>query len=329
MGIRFLFPWINSRATQPGTSNEQRATIIIFRMFPLVAENLTRRFGRFIAVDGVSFQVQEGEVYAMLGPNGAGKSTTIRLLTGVLKPTSGKAFVAGLDVAKEPYRAREAMGYMSQLFSLYRDLTVEENLRFFAGVYGSEREAVDEAIGRMGLGPYLGTRVKDLPLGFKQRLALAAATTHNPRVLFLDEPTAGVDPEARGEFWDLVYSLREKGTAVLITTHYMEEAHLADRIGMISGGRLVAEGKPENLMAMDLKRGFWQMRAEPLNRALALLNEMGLPAYASGVWIFLEGDNLQSILSALSEKGIRVAEFSERRPSLEDVFVGLTKEGTE
>lgn len=294
-------------------------------MFPLVAENLTRRFGRFTAVNGVSFQVPEGEIYALLGPNGAGKSTTIRLLMGVLKPTAGKAFVVGLDVASESYRARENMGYMSQLFSLYRDLTVEENLRFFAGVYGSEKAAVEEAIGRMGLGPYLGTQVKDLPLGFKQRLALAAATTHNPRVLFLDEPTAGVDPEARGEFWDLVYSMREKGAAILITTHYMEEASLADRIGMISGGRLVAEGTPENLIAIDLEKSFWQIRAEPLNKALALLNEMGLPAYASGSWIFLEGDKLQSILSALSEKGIRVDEWNKRTPSLEDVFVGLTK----
>ena len=295
------------------------------RMLPLIAENLTRRFGRFTAVEGVSFQVSEGEIYALLGPNGAGKSTTIRLLTGVLRPNSGRAFVAGIDVAREPYRAREHMGYMSQLFSLYRDLSVEENLRFFAGVYGSGREAVEEAIGRMGLGPYLRTPVKELPLGFKQRLALAAATTHNPKVLFLDEPTAGVDPEARGEFWDLVYSLRERGTAVLITTHYMEEAHLADRIGMINGGRLVAEGKPSELIRAHRGMGFWKMRAEPLNRALSLLGEMGVPAYASGSWIFLEGDDPQSILAALSEKGIRVAGFSERMPSLEDVFVGLTR----
>lgn len=295
-------------------------------MFPLVAENLTRRFGRFTAVNGVSFQVPGGEIYALLGPNGAGKSTTIKLFTGVLKPTAGKAFVAGLDVAREPYRAREAMGYMSQLFSLYRDLTVEENLRFFAGVYGSEKRAVDEAVGRMGLGPYLGTPVKDLPLGFKQRLALAAATTHNPRVLFLDEPTAGVDPEARGEFWDLVYSLKEKGAAILITTHYMEEASLADRIGMISGGRLVAEGKPDDLVALELGKSFWQIKVDPLNRALALLNERGFPAYAIGGLIFLEADDPDASWSVLRAEGIKVAEMSKRKPSLEDVFVGLTRE---
>jgi len=294
-------------------------------MFPLVAENLTKRFGRFTAVDGVSFRVSEGEIYALLGPNGAGKSTTIRLLTGVLKPNSGRAIVAGVDVAQEPYKARERMGYMSQLFSLYGDLSVEENLRFFSGVYGSDRAATEEAIKRMGLGPYLKTLVKDLPLGFKQRLALAAATTHNPKVLFLDEPTAGVDPEARGEFWDLVYSLKEKGTSVLITTHYMEEAHLADRIGMISAGRLVAEGKPSELMRAYRGAGFWKMRAEPINKALSFLNGMGVPAYASGSWVFLEGKDPQAILSALSEKGINVAEFSERTPSLEDVFVGLTR----
>ncbi len=294
-------------------------------MFPLIAENLTKRFGRFCAVDGVSFQVSRGEIYALLGPNGAGKSTTIRLLTGVLKPTSGKAIVGGFDVTREPYRAREKMGYMSQLFSLYRDLSVEENLDFFVGVYGSSKETARKAVERMGLGPYLKTQVRDLPLGFKQRLALAAATTHDPEVLFLDEPTAGVDPEARGEFWDLVYSLRETGTAVLITTHYMEEAHLADRIGMISGGRLVAEGTPEDLVKLDLRRGFWRMRAEPLNAALAILNEMGFTAYASGSWIFLEGDEPEPILSALSGKGVKVMDFGERTPSLEDVFVGLTK----
>ncbi|MGB9589477.1 MAG: ATP-binding cassette domain-containing protein, partial [Candidatus Hydrothermia bacterium] len=227
--------------------------------------------------------------------------------------------------AREPYRARERMGYMSQIFSLYRDLSVQENLDFFAGVYGSTKEAIEGTIERMGLGPYLKTQVKDLPLGFKQRLALAAATSHNPEALFLDEPTAGIDPEARGEFWDLVYSLRESGTAVLITTHYMEEAHLADRIGMISSGRLVAEGTPGSLTKFDLARGFWIIKAQPINKALALLNDMGLTAYASGSRILLEGDDPQSILSALSEKGIRVAEFGEREPSLEDVFVRLTK----
>lgn len=276
-------------------------------------------------MDGVSFQVSGGEIYALLGPNGAGKSTTIRMLTGVLKPTSGRAVVAGIDVAREPYRARERMGYMSQMFSLYKDLSVLENLDFFAGVYGSTKDAERGAVERMGLGPYLKTRVKDLPLGFKQRLALAAATTHDPEVLFLDEPTAGVDPEARGEFWDIVYSLREKGTAILITTHYMEEAHLADRVGMISNGKLVAEGTPESLVKLDMRKGFWQIRAQPLNTALALLNEMGLMAYASGSWIFFEGDDPQAIISALSGRGISVADLSERSPSLEDVFVGLTR----
>ncbi|MEO0139916.1 MAG: ABC transporter ATP-binding protein [candidate division WOR-3 bacterium] len=294
-------------------------------MHALVAENLTKRFGGFTAVEGVSFRVSDGEIYALLGPNGAGKSTTIRMLTGVLKPTSGKALVAGFDVAKEPYRARERMGYMSQMFSLYRDLSVEENLMFFCGVYGSGREAVARAVERMGLAPYLKTVVRDLPLGFKQRLALAAATTHDPKVLFLDEPTSGVDPEARSEFWDLVYSLREKGTAVLITTHYMEEAHLADRIGMISSGRLVAEGRPDELLAQGLGKRFWQMRAEPLNKALALLNEKGIPAYSSGGLVFLEATDPEEPRSVLAAGGIEITEIAERKPSLEDVFVGLTK----
>ena len=215
------------------------------------ADALTRRFGDFIAADHVGFQVRGGEIYGLLGPNGAGKSTTFRMLCGLLKPTSGDASVAGVNLLHAASRARARLGYMAQKFSLYGDLSVAQNLDYFADIYGltrpAKRERVQAMIAMFELTPHLHGNAALLPLGFKQRLALACATLHAPRVLFLDEPTSGVDPLMRREFWHHINALTTRGVAVVVTTHFMEEAEYCDRIGLIWRGRKIAEGTPDEL----------------------------------------------------------------------------------
>lgn len=217
----------------------------------VVIENLVKRFGSFVAVDGISCTVRRGEIFGFLGPNGAGKSTTIRILCGLLRPTSGKALVGGFDVGREPEKVRERIGYMSQRFSLYDDLTVEENIDFFAGIYGvppDRRSERKEAVLRMaGLEERRGTLTRLLAGGWKQRLALGCAILHEPPILFLDEPTSGVDPIARRSFWDLIYEMAAAGQTVFVTTHYMEEAEYCHRLALMHRGRFIALGPPEQL----------------------------------------------------------------------------------
>ena len=217
------------------------------------AEALTRRFGDFVAADTIGFEVRAGEIYGLLGPNGAGKSTTFRMLCGLLMPTSGEASVAGVNLARAASRARARLGYMAQKFSLYGDLSVAQNLDYFADIYGltrsAKRERVQAMIDMFELGPHLPANAALLPLGFKQRLALACATLHAPAVLFLDEPTSGVDPLMRREFWHHINALTTRGVAVVVTTHFMEEAEYCDRIGLIWRGRKIAEGTPDELKA--------------------------------------------------------------------------------
>jgi ABC-2 type transport system ATP-binding protein len=219
----------------------------------VVLHDLTKTFGSFVALDRLNLQVRSGEIFGFLGPNGAGKSTTIRILCGLLRPTSGSAWVAGFDVASQPEMVRANIGYMSQRFSLYDDLRVEENLDFFAGVYGvpaAHRAArksyaleIAQLVGRED------SLTRDLPGGLKQRLALGCAILHEPPILFLDEPTSGVDPIARRSFWDLIYQLSEAGQTVFVTTHYMDEAEYCHRIALLYGGRSVALGSPAELKA--------------------------------------------------------------------------------
>jgi ABC-2 type transport system ATP-binding protein len=215
------------------------------------AKNLTKRFGDFTATDAVSFRVAKGEVFGLLGPNGAGKSTTFKMECGLLKPTEGQALVMGIDLKKSPSAARQRLGYMAQKFSLYTQLTALENLEFFSGVYGlqgaEQRLKIDEMIEAFDLGPWLSQRTLDLPLGFKQRLALACALTHEPEILFLDEPTSGVDPITRREFWTHINALAQKGVTIMVTTHFMDEAEYCDRIGLIYRGKLIALGTPDQL----------------------------------------------------------------------------------
>ena len=219
--------------------------------YAIKANDLTRRFGSFIAVDGVSFTVDRGEVFGFLGANGAGKSTTIRMLTGILKPSGGGGTVAGFDISTEQERIRRSIGYMSQKFSLYEDLTVEENLEFYGGVYGmsvvQRKEARERVYHRLGLGD-IGTRLAgSIPLGWKQRTSLACAIQHDPEVLFLDEPTGGVDPISRRAFWDVIYDLSDHGVTVFVTTHYMDEAEYCERISIMHAGRILVMGTPAEL----------------------------------------------------------------------------------
>lgn len=215
------------------------------------ARNLTRRFGTFTAADNITFQVNSGEIFGLIGPNGAGKSTTFKMLCGLLRPSEGTARVVGFDLAKSPSKARARLGYMAQKFSLYGDLSVQQNLNFFAGVYGLRRSsralAIERMIDTFALGPHLNTNSISLPLGFKQRTALACAVLHDPDVLFLDEPTSGVDPRTRREFWSHINALVANGVTIMVTTHFLEEAEYCDRIALIYRGRTIAHGAPDEL----------------------------------------------------------------------------------
>jgi ABC-2 type transport system ATP-binding protein len=213
----------------------------------IVADKLTKKFGNFTAADSISLTVKKGEVFGLLGPNGAGKSTTFKMLCGLLKPTSGTAHVNGFDLRSASSQARSHIGYMAQKFSLYGNLSVEQNLSFFAGIYSAGKDAIDEMIETFNLEGYLNTSAEMLPLGYKQRLALACANMHHPEVLFLDEPTSGVDPITRREFWNHINALVQKGVTVMITTHFMDEAEYCDRIALIYAGKMVALATPSEL----------------------------------------------------------------------------------
>ena len=221
----------------------------------IVARDLTRRFGAFTAVDHITFDVNVGEVFGFLGANGAGKTTAIRMMTGLLAPSAGEARVAGFDVATEAEKIKRAIGYMSQKFSLYEDLTVRENALLYGGIYGLSGAEVRERLGRMldrlGLAHAGNHRVKSLPLGWRQKLAFSVALLHRPKIVFLDEPTSGVDPITRRQFWELIYETAATGTTVLVTTHYMDEAEYCDRLSMMVAGRIAAMGTPA-----EVKREF-------------------------------------------------------------------------
>lgn len=233
-------------------------------------EELVRRFGDFVAVDRISFRVARGEIFGFLGPNGAGKTTAIRILCGLLRPSEGRALVAGFDVAADPEAVRRNIGYMSQRFSLYDDLTVEENLDFFGGIYGvtgrRRRERVEYALAMAGLEEQCRTTTRFLAGGFKQRLALGCAILHEPPILFLDEPTSGVDPVARRNFWDLIYRLSSAGHTVFVTTHYMDEAEYCHRLALMHRGRIVALGSPRSLREASGRRSMEEVFLATIER---------------------------------------------------------------
>jgi ABC-2 type transport system ATP-binding protein len=238
----------------------------------IVAQGLTRKFGDFVAVDHVSFSVEAGEVVGYLGPNGSGKTTTIRMLLGLLLPTEGNAQVLGYDVVRQPEQVRAGVGYMSQKFALYHELTVAENLAFYAGVYGvREKERLAQVIDQVGLRGLENKRVSDISVGWRQRVALGTAIVHQPRLVFLDEPTSGVDPTARRSFWDLIYELVDRGVTALVTTHYMDEAEYCGRIAIMRDGKILAMDTPRVLKREALSGIAWDVFAQPLLAALEAL----------------------------------------------------------
>ena len=243
----------------------------------IVVQHLSRHFGTFKAVDDVSFEVKQGEIFGFLGPNGAGKSTTIRMLNGLLLPTSGEGRVGGFDIIRENDRIKQNIGYMSQRFSLYEDLTAEENLDFFGGVYGLPadrlRARITEVLRLVDLEERRHDLTRTLPLGLKQRLALASAIIHEPSILFLDEATSGVDPISRRNFWDLIYAMAAQGVTILVTTHYMEEAEFCDRLLLIFQGRIVAQGTPRELKAL-VKETILAVHPDDLDAALELIKKV-------------------------------------------------------
>ena len=300
----------------------------------VVVRELVKRFGDFTAVDHINLETGRGEVFGFLGPNGAGKSTTIRILCGLLRPTSGSATVAGYDVAQQPEAVRQHIGYMSQKFSLYDDLRVIENLRFFAGLYNVPPEMAEKRIGwaleMAGLNEHQRLLTGTLPGGWKQRLALGCAVLHQPPIVFLDEPTSGVDPISRRQFWELIHHMAGEGVTVFVTTHYMEEAEYCNRLALIERGRIVALGTPGELKQRSMKGDLLLVECSPLGRAVELAQQAPgvLDAAVFGNALHLVVEKAETAIPALrdylSQRGVTVTAIEPIRPTLEDVFVSLT-----
>ena len=296
-------------------------------------DELVKTFGTFVAVDHVTLRVRKGEIFGFLGPNGAGKSTTIRILCGLLTPTSGRALVGDIDVVVNPEEVRRNIGYMSQKFSLYDDLTVEQNIDFFAGIYGVPRQRRQQrkqyVLNIAGLADRRNHLTATLPGGLKQRLALGCAIIHSPPVLFLDEPTSGVDPIARSAFWDLIRTMASEGHTILVSTHYMDEAENCHRLALMHRGRVIASGSPAELRAGFHARSLIHLETSALLETMRTLE--GAPGI-SNVAVFGSGlhatvDDLatgtQTIRAMLAARGIIIHRLQPIEPSLEDVFVSL------
>ena len=295
---------------------------------------LTRKFGDFTAVDHVSFQVPEGEIFGFLGPNGAGKTTTIKMLTGLLAPTSGTGRVAGFDIRTDAERIKQHIGYMSQLFSLYGDLTVDENIAFFAGLYDVSGQRLTErrdwVLRMAGLTAHRAQMTADLPLGWKQRLALGCAVLHEPPILFLDEPTSGVDPVSRRSFWELIYALADRGTTIFVSTHYMEEAEYCNRLALMNRGRLIALDRPAALRArmgepiLELATANGPAAVQELQHGPGVV-DAALFGRAVHVVVQDEAAARVALPAFLATHGLSCDRITTVRPSLEDVFVSLVR----
>ncbi|MFI5306086.1 MAG: ABC transporter ATP-binding protein [Polyangiales bacterium] len=301
-------------------------------------DKLARRFGDLVAVRDVSFTVYRGEIFGVLGPNGAGKSTTIRMLCGILDPSSGTGRVVGYDIARDPEQIKQRIGYMTQRFSLYEDLTVEENLKFYGGIYGlprpRRRERIEQVLAQSGLLDRRKQLAGTLSGGWKQRVALACATIHEPPLLFLDEPTAGVDPVSRRQFWDRIHILASQGTTVLVTTHYMDEAERCHRLAFIFRGELLAIGTPDEVVA---RRGLRvvevevEREAEAATLLRALPEVDGVGHYGGRLRVALRGvDDPEGVVrDALTKAGLAPGRCVEGRASVEDAFVSMVREDEE
>ncbi|MFA5111432.1 MAG: ABC transporter ATP-binding protein [Desulfobaccales bacterium] len=304
----------------------------------IVVKNLSRFFGKFKAVDNISFEVYRGEIFGFLGPNGAGKSTTIRMLNGLLLPTSGEGLVGGFDIIRDNARIKQHIGYMSQRFSLYEDLTAEENLTFFGGVYGLAqgqlKQRITEVLSLVGLEDRRHDLTRTLALGLKQRLALASAIIHEPSILFLDEATSGVDPISRRNFWDLIYAMAQEGRTILVTTHYMEEAEFCDRLVLIYQGRIIAQGAPGELKD-QVTETILALTPDDLDGALDLIKRLPQVAEAA---VFGDGLHIATtrpdetepaIKETLTAHHIGFGGIERVPPSLEDAFISLVQQADE
>ena len=301
-------------------------------------ENLVKRFGEFVAVDNVSLQVKRGEIFGFLGPNGAGKSTTIRVLCGLLTPTTGRATVAGFDVGTEPEQVRRNIGYMSQKFSLYDDLTVDQNIDFFTGMYGVPRDRraarKDYVLRMAGLTERRGALTATLSGGWKQRLALGCAILHDPPIIFLDEPTSGVDPIARGAFWELIRDLSGSGHTIFVTTHYMDEAEYCHRVALMYRGHVIALGAPADLKSELSTHTLLRLDTPAPLDTMRALEEMpqvvlDVAVFGGGLHVTVDGSDSSGeaatarIREKLTARGIAIRRLEKIQPSLEDVFVAL------
>ncbi|MGB8212481.1 MAG: ABC transporter ATP-binding protein [Anaerolineales bacterium] len=308
---------------------------------PVVAEDLTKRFGEFTAVDRVSFRIHPGEVFGWLGPNGAGKTTTIRMLLGLIRPSAGKLSVLGFDPVTQTKLMQAHVGYMSQLFTLYNDLTARENIHFYGRVYGLRRDALAqrqrEIIQMAGLEGREDALTANLSGGWKQRLALGCAIVHNPRVVFLDEPTAGVDPISRREFWGLIYAMANKGTTILVTTHYMDEAELCQRVGFINQGHLAAIGTPDELKQAHMHGQVLEISTPEADRAVRVLKDAQAQGHLPFEEVALYGAQIhvvvpdaqefsQPVRELLEKEAIPVSSLEWIMPTLEDVFISNVRD---
>jgi ABC-2 type transport system ATP-binding protein len=306
-------------------------------MSAITVTDLTKRFGAFVAVDRLRFEVGQGEVFGFLGSNGAGKSTTIRMLCGLLKPTSGTATVGGIDVSRDPEGVKRRIGYMSQRFSLYERLTVDQNIRFFGGIYGLDRARLEArrrfVLEMAGLGGRENTHAADLAGGWRQRLALGCAILHEPPIVFLDEPTGGVDPLSRREFWSLIDDLSAAGVTVLVTTHYLDEAEHCHRVAIIHGGRLAAMGTTDELKRVFAGRTIVEVQAANPVETMRLLDRTPgvekTSVFGTAVHAVLQGD-ARTAVPLLEERleaaGMAVNSMAMVQPSLEDVFLEVIEQ---
>jgi len=299
----------------------------------VVVRDLEKRFGKFVAVSSVSFEVTRGEIFGFLGSNGAGKSTVIRMLVGLLAPTSGSGTVAGFDVETETENIKKHIGYMSQKFSLYEDLTVEENINFYSGIYRIDRakkkQRKEWVLEMAGLRDHRHSRTSILSAGWKQRLALGCAVLHEPEIIFLDEPTSGVDPISRRQFWDLINELAGKGVTVFVTTHYMDEAEYCDRLGLMDRGELIAVGTPGSVKADLMKDDILDVHCQRPQDAIADIEQLAsvkdVALFGRGLHVVVENAELATteIRKLLESKSFAIEKIEAIPPTLEDVFVSL------
>jgi ABC-type multidrug transport system ATPase subunit len=324
-------------AIQNGLRPEGAQELLVRTETMIQCEGLTKRFGHFTAVDHVSFSVGKGSIFGFLGPNGSGKSTVIRMLCGLLEPSVGRGTIAGFDVARETDKIKNLIGYMSQKFSLYDELTVHENLTFYSRLYGLRGAALvkrrDELIAMTHLGPYLNRRAALLSGGWRQRLAMACSLVHKPQVLFLDEPTAGIDPVARRELWDLLFEFSSQGITLFVTTHYMDEAERCSHVGYIYMSKLVVCGEPDDLKQLPVVNPPGTRRIDVtcdhvtvgLQAVRRLPGVRGATVFGQSMHLLVdEGMSEDSIRKELAKHNIPHADIRPIAPSLEDVFVALT-----